>query len=214
MYPGKEAGMKRLCCWMFLLAVPLVLTSCSSSKPLGADQNQVIAERDREIAGLRAEIKGLKAEKARASDVDAELKTALADLEAERKIRVEGNRIVMENAVLFASGSETITPDGATVLDKIWNVLVKYSSDRDILIEGHTDNVPISEEYEGKYASNWELSSARSLTVLNYLLEKKDAKPSRLGAVGYGEYRPIADNSTEEGRKRNRRVVIVVGAKS
>lgn len=205
--------MKRLCCWMFLLAVPLVFTSCSSSKPLGADKNQVIAERDKEIAGLRAEIKGLKAEKARASDVDAELKAALADLEAERIIRVEGNRIVMENAVLFASGSETITPAGATVLDKIWDVLGQYS-DRDILIEGHTDNVPISQEYEGLYASNWELSSARSLAVLYYLHEKKDAKPSRLGAVGYGEYRPIGDNSTEEGRKRNRRVVIVVGAKS
>lgn len=204
--------MKRLCCWIFLLAVPLALTSCGSSKELLAEKDMVIAEKDKEIASLRDEIAEFEAEEARVDELEAELKKALADLEKERKLRSEGNKIVMQESVLFASGSVRITAGGKKILDEIWNVLAKYP-DRDILIEGHTDNVPIAMKFRGKYKSNWELSSARSLAVLHYLIDKKGARPSRLKAVGYGEHRPIADNSTESGKKENRRVVIVVAPK-
>lgn len=196
-------GMSR---WVLILALPLILTACGGSK-------QMLAGKDKEIAALQSEIKGLKAEKARASTLDADLKKALADLEAERKLRVEGNRIIMQNAVLFVSGSVTITDEGKKVLDDIWKALADYA-DRDILIEGHTDNVPIAQKYQAKYKSNWELSCARSLAVLHYVRGKKGTKPARLGAAGYGEYRSIADNKTEDGRKQNRRVVIVVGRKA
>lgn len=204
--------MKRLCCWILLLAVPLVLTSCGSSKQLLADKDRQIAEKDEVIAGLRAQVDELEAEKNRASDLEAELKQALADLEKERKLRVEGNKIVMQEVVLFASGSVRITQNGKKVLDEVWNSLSKYP-DRDILIEGHTDDVPIAMKYRGKYKSNWELSCARALAVLHYLRDTKDVKPTRVSAVGYGEFRPVADNSTDAGRKQNRRVVIVVGPK-
>ena len=197
---GREDGMKRFSCWLLLLCLPLVLTACAGSK-------QLLAEKDAEIARLKAELEGR--ESARAGQLDADLKKALADLEAERMLRVEGNRIIMPNAVLFASGSVTITDEGKRVLDETWNAIAKYS-DRDILIEGHTDNVPIAQKYQGKYKSNWELSTARSLAVLHYLRAKKGAKPEHFGALGYGEYRPVADNSSEEGRRRNRRVVLVI----
>jgi chemotaxis protein MotB len=103
----------------------------------------------------------------------------------------------------------TVTDDGKRILDKIWSALAAYP-DKDILVEGHTDNVPIAQKYQGKYKSNWELSCARSLAVLHYLRGQAGANPARYGAVGYGEYRPVGDNSTEAGRKQNRRVVIVV----
>ncbi len=93
-----------------------------------------------------------------------------------------------------------------------WDVLTNYP-DREIFIEGHTDNVPIAQKFEGKYKSNWELSTSRALSVLHYVRQHPKASPYRLRVVGYGEQKPIADNSTEEGRIPNRRVEIVIGAK-
>jgi len=197
--------MKRVVCWALLVSLALVLAGCAGSK-------QMLADKDAEIARLKSELAQAKTGKPKTDDLEANLKKALAELEAERMLRVEGNRIVMQNAVLFASGSVTITDEGKRVLDSIWTALAGYP-DRDILVEGHTDNVPIAQKYQGKYASNWELSCARSLAVLRYLRGKQGAKPARFGALGYGEYRPIADNSTEAGRKQNRRVVIVVARK-
>ncbi|PJA53717.1 MAG: flagellar motor protein MotB, partial [Candidatus Marinimicrobia bacterium CG_4_9_14_3_um_filter_48_9] len=133
-----------------------------------------------------------------------------AQLESEKKIRIEGNRIIVANSILFNSGSAMIGDDGKTILDQIWGVLAKYP-EREILIEGHTDNVPIADKFQGKYKSNWELSLSRSMAVLYYATSKPTAIPNRLGVVGYGEQRPIADNATEEGKRQNRRVEIVVG---
>jgi chemotaxis protein MotB len=71
---------------------------------------------------------------------------------------------------------------------------------------GHTDNVPI----RSRFASNWELSTARALAAMHFLTEKAGVAPIRVGTVGYGEYRPIADNSSPEGRARNRRIAITI----
>lgn len=209
----KEYAMRKVSLWLLILALPLVLVACSGSNQMLANKDRTISDKDREIAELTKEIQGLKTGQALAAQQRIDLKKALAELEAERKIRVDGNRVIMQNSVLFASGSVTITDEGKSVLDRMWKALADYA-DRDILIEGHTDNVPIAQKYESKYKSNWELSCARSLAVLQYLGKKADVIPSRLGAVGYGEYRPIADNSTEQGRKQNRRVVFVVGSRS
>ena len=75
-----------------------------------------------------------------------------------------------------------------------------------IHVIGHTDNVPI----HARFASNWELSTARALAAVHFLTEKAGFDPRRVGVVGYGEYRPIADNSTAEGRARNRRIAITI----
>ncbi len=114
--------------------------------------------------------------------------------------------ISLSGDLLFASGSADI-PDGAkTVLSRVGDILKSYP-DKLIKIEGHTDNVPIS---NSEYPSNLWLSTARATRVLEYLHEVKKLKPKHLEASGRGEVDPVADNATAKGRARNRRVEIKI----
>lgn len=107
--------------------------------------------------------------------------------------------------VLFDTGKAELKPQAREILA----VLARELKDlpQAIRVEGHTDNVPI---HNALYPSNWELSAARAVGVVRFLIETGGLDPRRLSAVGYGEYRPIASNETEEGRARNRRVDIVL----
>ena len=96
--------------------------------------------------------------------------------------------------------------DAYLKLDKVADVLNTTVADLNVGIEGHTDNRPIK---RSGWKSNWELSTARALSVLHYLSGKSVAE-SRLAAIGYGEYKPVASNDTKEGRQKNRRVEIVI----
>lgn len=107
--------------------------------------------------------------------------------------------------VMFDSGESVLKPDGELVLRKIAAILVEHPELK-IHVIGHTDNVPI----RSRFPSNWELSTARALAAVHFLTEKAGVPPDRLGAVGYGEFRPIADNSTPEGRAKNRRIAITI----
>jgi len=110
--------------------------------------------------------------------------------------------------VIFDSGKADIRPEAEGILDEIASVLLLYEKEIDMIrVEGHTDNVPIHTE---KYPSNWELSTARAVEVLRYFIEKKGLDPLTLSAVGYGEYHPVRENDTSEGRAVNRRVDIVI----
>lgn len=113
-------------------------------------------------------------------------------------------QLTMKGALLFDSGSDELKEESYTVLDKVGVVLERYAQGI-IEIEGHTDNVPIS---SGRFPSNEELSSARALTVFYYLTENTLLDETRLKHAGMGERIPIADNSTPEGRSKNRRVEI------
>ncbi len=113
--------------------------------------------------------------------------------------------ITLSNAILFDSGS-------AIIKEKYENAMIGIAAivntiDNYIRIEGHTDNVPMNSDI---YPSNWELSSARAISVVRLFIYQTGALPDKFLAVGYGEYRPIADNSTEEGRAKNRRIDIIV----
>lgn len=111
--------------------------------------------------------------------------------------------ISFKDTLLFASGSDELTPRAKTIIAGVGNALVKLSNY--IRVEGHTDNLPIS---NGRFASNWELSTARAANVL-HVLEK--AIPSdRLSVVGYGQYRPLVPNEDTLSRAMNRRVDIVI----
>lgn len=114
----------------------------------------------------------------------------------------------MVDKILFPSGSATIKPEGLKVLEKVGDV-VKGVTDKDIQVEGHTDNIPISSRLADKFPSNWELSTARATSVVNFL-RTLNIPGERLAAVGYGQYRPVADNDTEAGRTLNRRIQIVL----
>jgi chemotaxis protein MotB len=111
--------------------------------------------------------------------------------------------------ILFDSGEAELKPDGATVLLKVAGILAQHTN---LLIHvvGHTDNVPIRPGARTRFASNWELSTARATAAVRFLAEKAGIEPRRLGAVGYGEFRPVADNGTAEGRARNRRIAIII----
>lgn len=118
----------------------------------------------------------------------------------------EGKMILeLPSAVLFKSGSAKITKKGKETLSKVASVLSSIE-DRNLQIAGHTDDVPIKSK---KFKSNWELSAARAISVVN-LLVQEGIDPAILSAAGYGEHQPVADNSTEEGRSQNRRIEIVI----
>ncbi|MCR4590070.1 MAG: flagellar motor protein MotB [Lachnospiraceae bacterium] len=115
--------------------------------------------------------------------------------------------LTMNGSLLFDSGSATIKDDAKPVLNKLGQILQRYAEDT-IEIEGHTDNVPIGGK--GQFASNDELSGARALSVFQYLLDTTLLDPAHIKHSGRGEYVPIADNSTPEGRAKNRRVEIKI----
>jgi chemotaxis protein MotB len=111
---------------------------------------------------------------------------------------------LMEGA-LFDPGYAVLRPDAKQLLNKLANKLKDI--DKDMRIEGHTDNIPINNE---KFPSNWELSAARAVSVVRYFIEKHGYSPATMSAVGYGEYRPIVPNNSEKNRAQNRRVDIVI----
>ncbi len=112
--------------------------------------------------------------------------------------------LTMKGALLFDSGSAQLKKDAESVVDKVAAILERYAGG-EVEINGHTDNVPIK---SARFADNEELSSARALSVFYYLLDHSTLDPTKLKHAGMGERVPIADNSTEEGRAKNRRVEI------
>jgi chemotaxis protein MotB len=120
---------------------------------------------------------------------------------SELKLEVE-----IRTDILFASGSAQIDDRAQTVLAQLANILKPFPNA--LLIEGHTDNVPI---HTAAFTSNWELSAARAASVVHLFMEQ-GVDPKRMSVEGFGEFRPSADNNTAEGRNHNRRVVVVVMA--
>ena len=126
------------------------------------------------------------------------------------KVEYRHGRMMLElpAAVLFPTGSAELSKDGTKTIRQIARIL-RTVRNRRFLIAGHTDNVPARNE---QWASNWELSTARAVTVTNELIAAK-VNPGRLGAAGFAENDPIAANNAEEGRQQNRRIEIIVEAK-
>ncbi|MFZ2051679.1 MAG: flagellar motor protein MotB [Solirubrobacteraceae bacterium] len=112
---------------------------------------------------------------------------------------------LLTDKLLFASGKATLAPAASPLLEKI-SSLINIDRVHPIAVEGNTDNVPI---HTGEFPSNWELSTARASTVVNFLIGQ-GVTPSRLSAIGYAEQHPIASNASAVGRARNRRVEIVL----
>jgi chemotaxis protein MotB len=122
------------------------------------------------------------------------------------KVTVRNGRMLLAlpNDILFDSGKTELKPEGKDALAKVAKVLA--TMDRRFLVAGHTDNLPIKTK---KFQSNWELSTQRALEVVRLLIDN-GMKPSQVGAAGYAEYDPAADNATADGQKQNRRIEIVV----
>lgn len=114
--------------------------------------------------------------------------------------------VEIKTSILFASGSARVEPAAMPVLEHLAAILAKFPNP--IHVEGFTDNVPINTV---AFPSNWELSAGRAASVV-HLFMRNGVPPGRMAAIGFGEHRPVADNATESGRNKNRRVVIVVMA--
>lgn len=121
---------------------------------------------------------------------------------------VKDNRgliVRMNDSILFDEGSAIIKKNASKTLNEVIDVLSQI--DNKILVEGHTDSTPINTK---EYPSNWELSTARATNIIGYILRTGKIPPQRLSAAGYGEYMPIADNTSSGGRLLNRRVDIII----
>lgn len=123
------------------------------------------------------------------------------------KVAIRNGRMIiaLPNDILFDSGKTDVKPDGVTALARVAQVLATVS-DRDFLVAGHTDNLPIK---TAKYRSNWELSTARAVQVVQLLISK-GMSPKVLAAAGYGEFDPVVANDTPANRAHNRRIEIVL----
>jgi chemotaxis protein MotB len=138
--------------------------------------------------------------------LERSLKREIQQEKVKLAIEKKGLVITFVDSVLFDSGKAKLRTQSYRTLDKVASILRKIVADREIGIEGHTDNTPIR---RSGWKSNWELSTARATSVLHYL-QNKGISPDRLSATGYGQYRPVASNRAVEGRQQNRRVEIVI----
>ena len=199
------------------LKVALVILGIGSLISLLAGCTVVLQKRHtsdiEKIESLSAELERLKMTKEELStlkDGYVALEESLSKEISEQKVSLgieeKGLVITFVDSVLFDSGKAKLRSTASKSLDKVVKVCRRQVADREIGIEGHTDNQPI--KYSG-WKSNWELSTARATSVLHYLV-KKGISPERLSATGFGEFRPVTTNKTAEGRQKNRRVEIVI----
>ena len=117
----------------------------------------------------------------------------------------EGFVISLNELGFFNSGQAELLPGAAGKIQRIATVLATHGLE--LRVEGHSDNVPI---HTPQFRSNWELSTARAMAVMTLLVDQSGFDPQKISVAGYGQYRPIADNTTPEGRRMNRRVDLVV----
>lgn len=146
-------------------------------------------------------------------DAKETIETSLKEQLAAQHIKLEDFdgrlKMIFVDKILFDSGSTEIQEQGQKLLLKIAETL-KLQQEQFIVIEGHTDNVPISPASREKFPSNWELSTARASAVACFLVEEAGLDPRRLAVSGYSAYRPVASNGTADGRRQNRRIEIVL----
>jgi chemotaxis protein MotB len=177
---------------------------------LGSRLNAALArelqEQAKEAARLRKEANDLATYR---SEFFGEMRKALGD---RQDIRIVGDRFVFQSEVLFPPGSALLGFEGRSELsrlgDAIREVSLRIPSQIDwiLVVEGHTDNLPVSGN--GQYRDNWELSQGRALSVVRYLAEFQGLPPERLAALGYGEYQPIDFENSVAARARNRRIEV------
>lgn len=133
---------------------------------------------------------------------------ALNELEGqfETHLTDEGLLITIRDSILFEMGKAEVSEEYLPLVEEVAELLI-FDRPRQVIITGHTDNIPIN---TAEYASNWELSMMRALNFLRALVAHEDMDPSFFSAKGYGEYQPIASNDTAEGRSKNRRVEVLI----
>jgi chemotaxis protein MotB len=211
---------------ILLLLVLLGYASWGKKREVEQARAELTAAREAATKSA-AEISDLKDKlaqsEARSQQLEQEKDTALQtrkSLEDEMRSALESKDVTISrlqgkltvnilDRILFDSGEADVKPAGGAVLRKVAAILTDHPELK-VHVVGHTDNVPIKASARHRFPSNWELSTARATAAVRFLTENAGVDPRRLGAVGYGEFRPIADNATAEGRARNRRIAITI----
>ena len=181
------------------------------------EKSEVLTQRDlaslEESERLRRETEQKEREDAYLDSIHKELGRSLEQEIEAGKATIERTANILSvrlgATILFDSGNAEITLEGVEVLRRVGGI-VTHAGDKEIRVEGHTDNVPISGELSTKFPTNWELSTARATAVVRYLRDEAGIPPERLSATGFAEYRPVAPNFTVEGRAENRRIEIIL----
>jgi chemotaxis protein MotB len=184
------------------------------------DLKNQVAEGKREQDRLKSRTAELLGTKSLTEEQMAKLKSTYTNLVTDLQQQIQNREVTIEeleeklsitfvDRILFDFGRATIKREGRKILTKVGETL-KNVGDKKIRVVGHTDSVPISQEYKDKYPSNWELSAARAAAVVRFLKWKCQIEPESMEAVGRSFHEPVASNDTEEGRARNRRVEIII----
>jgi chemotaxis protein MotB len=161
-----------------------------------------------DVADLKKKEAEVQAESSTYKDLMKEMKSEIAKGQITIS-ELKGTLTVdVANQILFASGEADVKKDGLAILKRVVDILATVK-DKAIRIEGHTDNQKIFGQLAKKYPTNWELSAARAINVTKYLISQ-GIQPEILSAVAYGEFKPLADNTTPEGRQKNRRIAIIL----
>ena len=141
--------------------------------------------------------------------IESSLKKQIENQEIKLE-EIEGKlKVTLVDKILFDTGKVEIAKRGKEVLLELADTL-RENKDQNIVVEGHTDDVPIGLGLIEKYPTNWELSATRAVGVVRFLQEKGWLEPERLTATGYSYYKPVASNDTPEGRRQNRRIEIIL----
>jgi len=184
----------------------------SALKGRVSDLESMLDEVRRESAGLAEEIRLREERLAQAQSTQDEIVEKLQQEIANGQIQVQRLRgqlrVDMVDEILFDSGEAALKPAGKEVLQKLASVLA--GSDRQIRVQGHTDDVPIVGRLAQTFPTNWELSAARAVNVVRFLQEGASLDPAVLSASALSQYRPRAPNDGPEGRQKNRRIEILL----
>ena len=141
--------------------------------------------------------------------IESSLKEQIENQEIKLE-EIEGKlKVTLVDKILFDTGKVEVSKRGEEVLLELADTL-RENKDQNIVIEGHTDDVPIGLVLVEKYPTNWELSATRAVRVVRFLQEKGWLEPERLSATGYSYYKPVASNDTAAGRRQNRRIEIIL----
>jgi chemotaxis protein MotB len=141
--------------------------------------------------------------------IETSLKDQIAAQEIEVVEKEDTLKVIFIDKILFDSGSVEINPKGKELL-LVMAASLKDNKNHNIVVEGHTDNVPLGPVLKARFPSNWELSTARAAAVARIFQDEGGIQPKRLSVRGFSSYRSVASNQTEEGRRQNRRIEIVL----
>jgi len=212
-----------------IFVMSLFLSSCMVAEDKYMKKSEEADNLSKEVAAQKEKNKALSDENAVLKESTAKLEKKSKEVEAasqtykellqEMKGEIAQGQVTITelkgkltmdvvDKILFASGESAVKKEGLAVLKRVVKIL-KNVKDKNIRIEGHTDNVKITSRLAKVYPTNWELSAARAINVSKYL-QHQGIDPKILSATAFSEYQPLADNSTAEGRAKNRRIAIIL----